>query len=175
MSMMQTHYASRRQVAHMTRDEYPRSPRNNVVIVSWATKAPNIGSIQRLAEVFKVEDLYALRHPATATAVSAGKWQPTTITWRLREVVEFYKQVGYTVVALEQTTESVPMETAVMPERMCLLVGNEGSGLPQSALDLADKAYEITQYGLIGSLNVATATSIALYEWSRQHLRDAAA
>jgi tRNA G18 (ribose-2'-O)-methylase SpoU len=168
--MVQTHYTTRNAARLMPREDYPKSPRNNVAIVSWSTKTPNIGSIQRLAEVFKVEDLYALRHPAAATAVSAGKWQPTTITWQLRDVVEFYREVGYTVVALEQTNESVRMETAVMPERMCLLVGNEGSGVPQSVLDLADMAVEITQYGVVGSLNVATATAVALYEWSRQHL-----
>ena len=173
--MTQTSYQTRRGLKRLSREDIPTTERHPLVLCSWATKPPNVGSIQRLAEAFLVEEFYSCHHPAKASAVGTGRWQPTTITWSLNEVASLTKMAGFAVVALEQTTESVKMEDVVLPERMCLLVGNESSGLPQSALDLADMAVEITQYGVVGSLNVATATAICLYEWSRQHGKKEAA
>lgn len=52
---------------------------------------------------------------------------------------------------------------------MCLVVGDEGAGVPPKALALCDMAVEIPMQGVVASLNVATATGMAIYEWARQH------
>ena len=55
-----------------------------------------------------------------------------------------------------------------------VLVGNEDRGLSNDALDQCDEIVFIPQFGKVGSLNVATAASIGMYEWARQQLEAAA-
>ncbi len=152
------------------RDEYRLLERNLIRIIAWNTKDPNIMGMVRTAEALLVERVYMLRQPKRQSeAVGAHHWQPVTYTPDLLSEVERARQDGYSIVALEQTTGSVPLTKATLPKAMCLLVGNEGNGLSPAALAMADMAIEIPQFGFVGSLNVVTATSIALYEWVRQH------
>lgn len=151
------------------RREYSSIERNPIRVISWATDPANLGGIVRSCEAYLVERLYALKTPARATAVGTERWQPFIPGWAVAEGVDAARADGYTIVALEQTNGSTPLDTTALPKRMCLLIGNEGSGLPKSALAGADIAVEIRQFGFVGSLNVVTATGIALYEWSCQH------
>jgi tRNA (guanosine-2'-O-)-methyltransferase len=50
----------------------------------------------------------------------------------------------------------------------CLVVGHEDRGIPASTLDACDDVAYLPQLGKVGSLNVATAASIACYEVRRQ-------
>ena len=54
---------------------------------------------------------------------------------------------------------------------VCLVVGHEDRGLSAAALGACDAVGFLPQLGRIGSLNVATAASIAMYEWARQQWR----
>jgi tRNA G18 (ribose-2'-O)-methylase SpoU len=49
---------------------------------------------------------------------------------------------------------------------MALLAGGEGSGLSPAALASADERMTIPMSGRVDSLNVSTATAIALYQVS---------
>jgi tRNA G18 (ribose-2'-O)-methylase SpoU len=54
------------------------------------------------------------------------------------------------------------------PRRTVLVVGNERAGLTDDILKHVDDVVEIPVYGLPYSYNVATAASMALYEFCRQ-------
>lgn len=160
-------------VREWSRNEYATLPRHSVRLVTWNAKDPNLAGAIRTAEAFRIEHVYMLRHPKTmAPAVGVEYWQPTTFTTDLVDAIKKAKDEGYIVVALEQTNASVNITQAILPQKMCLVAGDEGSGVPPKALALCDMAVVIPQYGNVGSLNVVTATSIALYEWCRQHARD---
>jgi len=149
---------------------YRSLPRHTVRLVAFNALEPNIAGALRTAEAFRIEHVYMLRKPKSKSeAAGEGKLQPTTYTPDLTAVIRQAREDGYTVVALEQTTTSVMLPRAVLPARMCLVAGDEGGGIPPKALALCDMAVEIPQFGKIPSLNVVTATSIALYEWVRQH------
>lgn len=150
------------------RSEYESIDRHPIRVVSFATDPANIGGLVRVSEAFLVDRLWVAKTPGRATAVGTDKWQPYVVGLEaLGAAIQTAKSEGYTVVALEQTDVSLPLGAAALPERMCLLVGNEGSGLPKSALAAADIGFEIRQFGFVGSLNVVVASGIALYEWSR--------
>ncbi len=151
-------------------DAYRKLPRHSVRLVTYNAFDPNIAGAVRTAEAFRIEHVYMLRKPKTAApAAGEGRLQPTTYTHDLVGVIEQAKADGYTVVALEQTTTSVPLTRAALPAKMCLVAGDEGGGVPPKALVHCDMAVEIPQFGLVPSLNVVSAISIALYEWVRQH------
>ena len=86
----------------------------------------------------------------------------------LMPVLKELKNDGFTLVGLEQTTNSVSLHEFAFPRRTALIVGHEREGLTSDVLALLDYAVEIPVYGLPYSYNVATAAALALYEYCRQ-------
>ena len=81
------------------------------------------------------------------------------------EVVRKLKAEGIKICALEQTDKSIPhysVKEIDMP--LCLIVGNEITGVSQELIDLCDFSIEIPQYGIKQSLNVAVAYGISIFE-----------
>jgi tRNA G18 (ribose-2'-O)-methylase SpoU len=87
------------------------------------------------------------------------------------------RSVGYAVVALHPRAEAVELgelaESARMPERVVLLLGTEGAGISREALELADLQVRVAMVPGVDSLNVATASGIALYQLARARLAGA--
>ncbi|MEX0641702.1 MAG: TrmH family RNA methyltransferase [Pirellulales bacterium] len=79
------------------------------------------------------------------------------------------RRQGYALVGLEQTTGSQSLYSFPFPRRTVLVVGNERTGLTDEELRLLDHVVEIPVYGLPYSHNVATAASMAIYEYCRQY------
>lgn len=75
---------------------------------------------------------------------------------------------GYSLVGLEQTTHSSLIFDFEFPAKTVLVVGHERTGLTPDLLALLQATVEIPVFGLPYSYNVATATSMALYEYNRQ-------
>jgi tRNA G18 (ribose-2'-O)-methylase SpoU len=87
----------------------------------------------------------------------------------LPPVLRTLRRDGYRLVGLEQTTNSSDLHTYAFPRRVALVIGNERSGLTAEELELMDDCVEIPVWGLPYSYNVATATSMALYEYCKQY------
>jgi len=87
----------------------------------------------------------------------------------LSPVLKDLKKDGYTLVGLEQTTNSVSLHEYRFPRRTALVIGNERLGLTEEELQLVDVVVEIPVWGLPFAYNVANATAMALYEYCRQH------
>lgn len=87
----------------------------------------------------------------------------------LLPVLKKLKEERYSLVGLEQTTNSVSLYEFSFPRRTALIVGNERQGLTEDVLAIVDHVVEIPVYGMPFAHNVATATAIALYEYCRQY------
>lgn len=81
------------------------------------------------------------------------------------EAIKNLKAQGIKICALELTENSKPYyEPSLYDFPLCLVVGNEITGVSQEVLDLCDYSIEIPQYGIKQSLNVAVAYGIAIFE-----------
>ena len=87
----------------------------------------------------------------------------------LPPVLDRLRADGFRLVGLEQTTNSKNLHHYEFARRTALVVGNERSGLTEDLLELLDDVVEIPVWGLPYSYNVATATTMALYEYCRQY------
>lgn len=87
----------------------------------------------------------------------------------LPPVLKALRRDGYRLVGLEQTTNSSDLHHYAFARRTALVIGNERLGLTPEELELMDDCVEIPVWGLPYSYNVATATSMALYEYCRQY------
>jgi len=61
------------------------------------------------------------------------------------------------------------IETTTLPRDCIILFGQEGPGLSPEALEAADMAVEITQFGSTRSLNASAAAAIIMHRWVMTH------
>ena len=87
----------------------------------------------------------------------------------LAPVLEQLGRDAVTRIGLEQTTGSQSLFDFAFPRNAALVIGSEREGLTQPELDLLDAVIEIPVYGRPYSYNVATATTMAVYEYCRQY------
>jgi len=131
----------------------------------------NVGAIFRCADAVAAEKIILggltpvpPRDEISKTALGATE----TVQWEhsanlVKTLLEL-KEQGFTICALEQTPRSTSLFTTQAPEKVVLVVGHEREGVEQSVLDICDFHLEIPMYGKSAhSLNVSTATAIALY------------
>ena len=86
----------------------------------------------------------------------------------LPPVLRRLKAEGYRVVVLEQASGSTCLYDLRFARKTVLVAGNERQGVSEEVLQLADEVAEIPVHGPPHSHNVATAVSMALYEYCRQ-------
>lgn len=80
----------------------------------------------------------------------------------IKSAIAGLKEAGYTVWASSLQEASALPEVEFTGEN-ALIVGNEGAGIDEEVLNLADKTVKIPIYGDAESLNVSVATGIMLY------------
>jgi tRNA G18 (ribose-2'-O)-methylase SpoU len=78
---------------------------------------------------------------------------------------DILKAEGFHLAALALTEDAVTLDdfAANQPERLALVLGTEGDGLSRQALDRADTIVTIPMLHGIDSLNVASASAVALW------------
>ena len=86
----------------------------------------------------------------------------------LPPVLRRLKQEGFALVGLEQATNSQCLYDFQFELRTVLVLGHERLGIAKDVLQLLDSVLEIPVFGRPLSYNVASATSMALYEYCRQ-------
>ena len=87
----------------------------------------------------------------------------------LPPVLERLRADGYELVGLEQATGAERLFGFRFAARTALVIGNERTGLEPDVLARLDRVAEIPMAGMPHSLNAATATALAVYEYCRQH------
>src|SRR5690606_22049552 len=80
------------------------------------------------------------------------------------EAAEDLRQRGFTILAIEQDKNSLPLYRFSPDKPTALVVGPEVSGLDKTILEACDAVYEIPMRGRKESFNVSVAAAIALYQ-----------
>ncbi|MBE9048783.1 RNA methyltransferase [Pleurocapsales cyanobacterium LEGE 10410] len=131
----------------------------------------NVGAAFRSADAFGIKSLclsgYTPKPPRaeiTKTALGAEEH----VSWEYIDdweaEINRLKEAGYTVAGLEQTDHSLLMNDWSPPsKKICLILGNEVTGIDSDLISMLDVAIEIPQFGMKHSLNVSVACGIGLY------------
>jgi tRNA (guanosine-2'-O-)-methyltransferase len=136
----------------------------------------NVGAVIRTAAALRVEDLWlAGRTPPPAEskvqkmALGTDRYLTCHEAETAADAIAAARAAGYRVVAVELADGAGPLHELALGAATCLVVGHEDRGLTPATLDACDAVAFLPQLGRVGSLNVATAASIAMYEVRRQH------
>ena len=146
-------------------------PRELIVACAPMRSNVNISSVARTASACAVERLVLTGNASLISKIArdGAEELEVSIHRSLAPVLQKLRSDGYRLVGLEQTTNSMSMHSYNFSRRTVLVVGNERTGLTPEILELLDDVVEIPVYGLPHSFNVATAASMALYEYCRQY------
>jgi len=145
------------------------------VVLNSIRSSYNVGSIFRTSDGAMIEKLYLCGytpHPPKKEVLKTALGSQDSVSWEYvkdpKEVILKLKSQGIKICALELTDESFPYYKVSKNDfPLCLLIGNEISGVSQDLLDLCDFSIEIPQYGIKQSLNVAVAYGIAIFDLRR--------
>jgi tRNA G18 (ribose-2'-O)-methylase SpoU len=79
-------------------------------------------------------------------------------------------ELGFSLAALALSPDAVTLDeyAANAPDKIALVVGTEGDGLSRAALAAADTVVTIPMMHGVDSLNVASASAVALYTLRRR-------
>jgi 23S rRNA (guanosine2251-2'-O)-methyltransferase len=142
----------------------------------------NVGAAFRSADAFGIKELWFSgytptppRPEITKTAIGAEEH----VGWKkfqdkeIEPSIEKLKKEGYLIAGLEQTHNSVMLHTFKPPsDKICLVLGNEVTGISDDILPYIDVAVEIPQFGMKHSLNVSVAGGVALYAFFQKFSLD---
>ncbi|MDX1740973.1 MAG: TrmH family RNA methyltransferase, partial [Rhodothermales bacterium] len=132
----------------------------------------NVGSMFRTADAAGLADLALVgitatpeHHGLRKTALGAEETVPWTYFETPARALESAREGGYRIAVLEITDRPRPVEVLSASDfPLCLVVGNEVSGVSEEAVSAADFAIEIPQYGHKHSLNAAVAFGVAIFD-----------
>lgn len=157
------------------REWHRRSTGRLALLLDGVSSPFNVGAITRTAAAYRVEHLYLAGGALSPGHAKAGKTSLGTeryLSWssfeRGADAADAAREDGYVVVGLELADDAVPLHQVGAGPDVCLAVGHEDHGLAVGTLAACDAVAFLPQLGRVGSLNVATATAIALYELRRR-------
>jgi tRNA (guanosine-2'-O-)-methyltransferase len=157
------------------RDWRRRTPGRLAVAMDGVQGPFNVGAIVRSAAAYRAEQLW-LTEASTGpdnvkvgkTALGSERFMTVTTLRTMTEIAAAARARSFLVVGVELAEGARPLHEVDLRGDVCLVVGHEDRGLSKEGLMVCDHLAFIPQLGRIGSLNVATAASIAMYEWARQ-------
>jgi tRNA (guanosine-2'-O-)-methyltransferase len=156
--------------------EWRRKTEGRVAVYLDDVQTPfNVGAIVRTAAAERVAHMYlsgATVTPNHAKAHKLSMGSERFVEWTQFEqsvqAVDAIKDAGYRLVGIELAQDSVPLPEARLGDAVCLAFGHEDRGLSAAVLAACDEVAFIPQLGRVGSLNVAHAAAIAIYEARRR-------
>ena len=146
------------------------------LILENIRSAYNVGAIFRTADATGVKKIFLVGYTPTPidrfgrmqkeiskTSLGASE----EIEWEhsndVRVVIEKLKTEKTTIVAIEQTKQSVSLATFKVPESVAYIMGNEVGGVSDEALALSDVVVDLPMLGQKESLNVSVTAGVVLY------------
>ena len=156
--------------------EWRRKTEDRLALLLDDVQTPyNVGSIVRTAAALRVEHLHLAGASITPSHAKSHKTSLGTeryVDWthhdRLTTAIDAVRAGGYRLVGIELADGAVPLHEAQLGPAVCLAFGHEDRGLSPATLAACDEVAFVPQLGKVGSLNVAQAAAMAMYEVRRR-------
>ena len=149
-----------------------------IVLLDDVRSFNNVGSVFRTCDAMGIKKMYLCgitgqppHREIRKTAIGASE----SVDWEYEnnasEILTKYRDLGYEIIAVEQTTSSVSLENYQLSNKNILLVfGNEINGVSQKLVDLCDLSLEIPQWGTKHSINISVSVGIVLWNLKKLFL-----
>lgn len=152
-----------------------RKSQSIILILDEIQDPRNFGALIRSAEVFGVNAIIIpernsvrINETVVKTSTGAIEYVPIVKVTNLSNTIEKLKKIDYWVYGAAGEAESSSAEEQY-PQKVVLVLGNEGTGLRKKVREYCDKLIKIPMRGKINSLNVSVAGGILLSEIAKFH------
>lgn len=147
------------------------------IILHNVRSSLNVGSVFRTADGAGVKQIYLTGYTPTpidrfgrneATIAKTALGAEYSIPWKKEDITQIIKSLkndGYSIVGIEQTSNSKNYKTFRLKEKTVFIFGNEVDGIEENVLELCDEIIEIPMHGEKESLNVAVVAGIILFNF----------
>ena len=160
-----------RSVAEVTKEA------RRIVVIDGVTDTTNIGAIFRSAAALGIDAVLLTRNSCDplnrrAVRVSMGSVFLVPWTWIDEEANDGQRylgelhQLGFRTAAMALSDDSITLDDPILKqqERLAIIMGTEGDGLPKTTIAAADFVVRIPMAHGVDSLNVAAASAVAFWE-----------
>ncbi len=145
----------------------------NAVLLDGLQDPGNLGTILRTADAFALDAVILCEGctdptaPKVVRATMGAIFRQPVYTMPLAEAIAALRAQGHPVYAAALHQDSAAVGTVDL-RNAAVIVGNEGRGVTQAALDDCDRPLMIPMAGAAESLNASVAASILIWEMTRQ-------
>jgi len=151
-------------------------PEHALVVVAESIEKPgNLGTILRSADAAGVHAVIVcdrctdIHNPNVVRASTGTLFSVPVVEAESDEAITFLREHGFCILATTPHTESLHCDVP-LTGNVAIAVGTEQYGLTEKWMNAADLRVRIPMLGLADSLNVASATTILLFEAVRQRI-----
>ena len=160
-----------RSVAEVTKNA------RRIVVIEGVTDTTNIGAIFRSAAALGIDAVLLTRNscdPLNRRAVRVSMGSVFLVPWTWiddepnddRRYLDELHQLGFHTAAMALSDDSITLDNPILKqqERLAIIMGTEGDGLPKTTIAAADFVVRIPMAHGVDSLNVAAASAVAFWE-----------
>jgi TrmH family RNA methyltransferase len=139
-----------------------------ILVLDGVQDPGNVGTIIRTAEALGITATYALPgtvdlwNPKVVRSGMGSHFRHPCIVGTWDELDAFRASRAFSLWGADAS--GTPLATDKLPDRLALIVGNEGAGLSAESRARLDRTVALPISANVESLNVAVATGILLYE-----------
>ena len=142
-----------------------------VCIIDSVCDTTNIGAIFRSAAALGIDAVLLTRRscdPLNRRSIRVSMGTVFLVSWTWLDDYRQLQDLGFKTAAMALTDKSISLSDPILKQqqRLAIIMGTEGEGLPQKTIEDADFTVRIPMYHQVDSLNVAAAAAVAFWELS---------
>ena len=143
-----------------------------IVVIDGVVDTTNIGAIFRSAAALGIDAVLLTPtscDPLNRRAVRVSMGSVFLVPWTWLDTYSTLHDLGFKTAAMALTDDSISLDDPRLKaeERLAIIMGTEGDGLPQQTIAEADYVVRIPMKHQVDSLNVAAAAAVAFWELTR--------
>lgn len=145
------------------------SKARRVAVIHGVVDTTNIGAIFRSAAALGIDAVLLTRDscdPLNRRAVRVSMGSVFLVPWTWIDNLGQLQTLRFRTAAMALSDDSIALDNPVLKqeERLAIILGTEGDGLPQQTIAGADYVVRIPMAHGVDSLNVAAASAVAFWE-----------
>ena len=140
-----------------------------VCVIDAVCDTTNIGAIFRSAAALGIDAVLLTRSscdPLNRRAIRVSMGTIFLVPWTWLDNYDQLHDLGFKTAAMALSDDSIPLDDPILKqqERLAVIMGTEGDGLPKETIGHADYVVRIPMSHEVDSLNVAAAAAVAFWE-----------
>lgn len=140
-----------------------------IVVIDGVSDTTNIGAIFRSAAALGIDAVLLTKNscdPLNRRAIRVSMGSVFLVPWTWLNSYTQLHELGFKTAAMALSDDSISLDNPILKleQRLAIIMGTEGDGLPKETIATSDYVVRIPMSHQVDSLNVASAAAVAFWE-----------